>query len=105
MRIKKLVAGATWVQMCTTSQRAKGNQMSRQSITLTRPNDDWLSAQVRSEEYASKSEVVNDLIRKAREIEFIRANLLEAEKIGFSEQTPEQIRQVVKVRLKHAGKM
>lgn len=29
--------------------------MTRQSITLTRPNDEWLKAQVESEEYASIS--------------------------------------------------
>ena len=40
--------------------------MTRQSITLTMPNDDWLKNQLQSKEYSSKSEVVNDLIRKAR---------------------------------------
>ena len=43
--------------------------MPRQSISFTPPNDAWLKAQVKSKEFASKSEVVNDLIRKAREIE------------------------------------
>lgn len=79
--------------------------MSRQSITLTRPNDDWLKAQVESEEFASKSDVVNDLIRKAREIEFIRSTLIEAEQSGFSDRTPEQIRHDARARLKHAGKI
>lgn len=58
--------------------------MSRQSISLTPPNDKWLKAQVESEEFASKSEVVNDLIRKAREIEYVRAKLTKAEQRGFS---------------------
>ena len=40
--------------------------MTRQSISFTTPNNDWLKAQVESEEYTSKSDVVNDLIRKAR---------------------------------------
>jgi antitoxin ParD1/3/4 len=61
--------------------------MTRQSISLTPPNDAWLMAQVESNEYASKSDVVNDLIRKARaaeqEIEHIRAKLVEAERSGF----------------------
>ena len=56
--------------------------MARQSISFTSPNDDWLKAQVQSEEYTSKSEVVNDLIRKARErqheIDWIRARLVES---------------------------
>lgn len=40
--------------------------MSRQSIYFTKPNDDWLKAQVDNKEYSSKSELVNDLIRQAR---------------------------------------
>ncbi len=43
--------------------------MTRQSITLTKPNDEWLKARIESEEYTSKSEIVNDLIRRAREKE------------------------------------
>ena len=58
--------------------------MPRQSISLTPPNDTWLKAQVESEEFTSKSEVVNDLIRKAREIEAIRARLMMAEQSGFT---------------------
>ena len=57
--------------------------MARQSISLTPPNDEWLRAQVDSEEYTSKSEVVNDLIRKAHEIEYIRAKLIRAEQGGL----------------------
>jgi len=79
--------------------------MNRQSISLTRPNDEWLKTQVESEEYASKSEVVNDLIRKAREIEFIRKTLVEAEQSGFSDRTPDQIRSDTRARLKHDGKI
>ncbi|MDP3889045.1 MAG: CopG family transcriptional regulator, partial [bacterium] len=50
--------------------------MSRQSITFTKPNDEWLKAQVTKEEYTSKSELINDLIRQARQqqvqVDFIR---------------------------------
>lgn len=78
--------------------------MTRQSITFTPPNDDWLKSQVESQEYSNKSDVVNDLIRKARqthnEIEVIRAKLIRAEQSGFSDRTPEQIRAAVKSRLK-----
>ena len=63
--------------------------MARQSISLTRPNDDWLKSLVESEEYSSKSEVVNDLIRREREkqkeIDWIRAKLIKAEQNGFTE--------------------
>ena len=53
--------------------------MPRQSISFTPPNEEWLRAQVESQEYTSKSDVVNDLIRKAREIEAIRSKLVLAE--------------------------
>jgi antitoxin ParD1/3/4 len=65
--------------------------MARQSISLTKPNDEWLNAQVGSQEYSSKSEVVNDLIRRERErqrdIELLRAKLEQGEKSGFTEVT------------------
>lgn len=69
--------------------------MSRQSISLTEPNDEWLKSQVENNEYSSKSEVVNDLIRKARgqqvEIDWIRTQLEKAEKSGFTTDSKEQI--------------
>lgn len=40
--------------------------MARQSISFTKPNDEWLKKQVEGQEYSSKSELVNDLIRQAR---------------------------------------
>ena len=79
--------------------------MTRQSISLTRPNDEWLKAQVDSEEYTSKSDVVNDLIRKAREIELIRAKLIRAEQSGFIEQTPADILAEFKEELRADGKL
>ena len=60
--------------------------MPRQSISFTPPNDEWLRAQVESEEFTSKSDVVNDLIRKARENEMIRARLIQAENSQFTSQ-------------------
>ncbi|MFT6872523.1 MAG: antitoxin ParD1/3/4 [Roseivirga sp.] len=62
--------------------------MARQSISLTQPNDEWLKAQVDSNEYSSKSELVNDLIRQARQqqpqIDWIQAKLENAENSGFT---------------------
>ncbi|MCF6252455.1 MAG: type II toxin-antitoxin system ParD family antitoxin [Methylococcaceae bacterium] len=81
--------------------------MTRQSISLTTPNDNWLKSQVESEEYASKSEVVNDLIRKARaaqnEIEIIRAKLIKSEQSGFISQTREEILAEFKEELRQNG--
>jgi len=83
--------------------------MTRQSITLTMPNDDWLKTQVQSKEYTSKSEVVNDLIRKARakqgEIDLIRTKLIKAEESGFTNQTSDEILTEFKDELLHDGKL
>jgi antitoxin ParD1/3/4 len=69
--------------------------MARQSISFTKPNDEWLKAQVDKDEYSSKSELINDLIRQARkqqaQIDWIRAKLERAEESGFTDDTKEQI--------------
>ena len=69
--------------------------MARQSISFTKPNDEWLKAQVDNDEYSSKSELVNDLIRQARsqqaQIDWIRAKLDRSERSGFTDDTKEQI--------------
>ena len=77
--------------------------MPRQSISLTLPNDAWLKAQVESEEFTSKSEVVNDLIRKAREIEAIRARLMMAEQSGFTTQSRADILAEIKAEARRDG--
>ena len=69
--------------------------MSRQSISFSKPNDDWLKNQVENNEYSSKSELINDLIRQARkqqvQIDWIRAKLEKAENSGFSSDTKAEI--------------
>jgi len=69
--------------------------MARQSISFTKPNDEWLKTQVNNAEYTSKSELVNDLIRQARkqqiQVDFIRSKLDKSERSGFSSDTKEQI--------------
>ena len=69
--------------------------MSRQSISFTKPNYDWLKSQVESKEYSSKSELINDLVRQARkqqrQVDWIRAKLEKAEKSGFTDDSKEQI--------------
>jgi antitoxin ParD1/3/4 len=69
--------------------------MSRQSISFTKPNDEWLKAQLDNREYSSKSELINDLIRQARkqqvQIDWIRAKLDRSERSGFTENTKDQI--------------
>lgn len=69
--------------------------MARQSISFTQPNDEWLKNQVDNKEYASKSELVNDLIRQARkqqlQIDWISSKLELAENSGFTKDNKEQI--------------
>ena len=69
--------------------------MGRQSISFTKPNDEWLKAQVDKNEYTSKSELINDLVRQARkqqiQIDWIRAKLDKSESSGFTDDSKEQI--------------
>ena len=69
--------------------------MTRQSISFTQPNDEWLKIQVDSKEYSSKSELINDLVRQARkqqrQIDWISAKLESAENSGFTNDSKEQI--------------
>lgn len=70
--------------------------MTRQSISLANQNDEWLKQQVANEEFSSKSEAVNYLIKQARDrdeyVEFVRMKLDIAEKSGFAKkQTREEM--------------
>lgn len=69
--------------------------MARQSISLTEPNDAWLREQVAKNEYASKSELVNDLIRQARKqqahIDWLRAKIEKAELSGYTQDSKHEI--------------
>ena len=81
--------------------------MVRQSVSLTTPNDAWLNSLIDSEEYGSKSEVINDLIRRARvqqdELTMVRAKLAKAEKSGFVTQSKEGILAEFKEELRRNG--
>lgn len=66
--------------------------MPRQSVTLTESNNSWLNSHVESiGDYANKSELINDLIRRARRAEFINQKLAKAEKSNFVSQSPDEI--------------
>ncbi|RTZ05119.1 CopG family transcriptional regulator [Flavobacterium bomense] len=77
--------------------------MARQSITLANQNDEWLKQQVANEEFTSKSEAVNYLIKQARDrdeyVEFVRMKLDRAEKSGFSTKTKEELLAEIKKKL------
>ncbi len=75
--------------------------MSRQSITLTDKNDDWLRYQVEETgEYNTKSELINDLVRQARRIEEINKKLEASENSGLVEQSSEDMLKEFKYRIK-----
>lgn len=69
--------------------------MRRQSISFTEPNDEWLKSQIENKEYSSKSELVNDLIRQARnqqkQVDWIRMKLEKAEQSGFTSESKAEI--------------
>ena len=77
--------------------------MNRQSISFTEPNDEWLNNMVSSQEYSSKSELVNDLIRQARKqqvhIDWVNRKLELAEESGFTTLNKKEILGESKARL------
>ncbi|MCG7966317.1 MAG: CopG family transcriptional regulator [Candidatus Thiodiazotropha taylori] len=85
----------------------------RASLSISTPNESWLQAQIDSGEFASRSEVVNDLIRKAREkdreAEYIRTKLLASEKSleehGWVKETPNEMLDGFKERARRDGKI
>ena len=81
----------------------------RASLSISTPNENWIQGQIASGEFASRSEVVNDLIRRVREIEVIRARLITAEqsveKHGWVRKTPEQMLDGFKEKARQDGKL
>lgn len=77
--------------------------MIRQSISFTKPNEEWLKEMVSNQEYSSKSELVNDLIRQARnqqvKIDWLSKKLAKAEQSGFTSSTKKEILKESKDRL------
>lgn len=81
----------------------------RASLSISRPNDEWIQAQIASGEFSSRSEVVNDLIRRAREIEVIRQRLIAAEQSvaarGWVTDTPQDMLDGFKENARRDGKL
>ena len=81
----------------------------RASLSISAPNEEWIQAQIASGEFASRSEVVNDLIRRAREIEVIRGRLIAAEQSvlerGWVTETPQQMLDGFKEKARRDGKL
>ena len=79
--------------------------MARQTITVNEPNDRWMKEKIQGNEYASKSELINDLIRRQRELEeernWLRNELIKGEESGISTKTMAEILKEAKKRIKH----
>ncbi len=77
--------------------------MTRQSISLANQNDEWLKKQVEDQEFTSKSEAVNYLIKQAREREeyhhYVQMKIDRGVKSGFSTKTKEELFEEIKKRL------
>ena len=69
--------------------------MPRQSISFSDPNHNWITEKIESKEFKSNSEVVNDALRKVREMESgvaaICQALIDGEQSGISKRTPDDI--------------
>jgi antitoxin ParD1/3/4 len=80
--------------------------MTRQSISLANQNDEWLKQQISKEEFTSKSEAVNYLIKQARDREenhdYVQMKIDRGIKGGFvKKQTREEMLAEFKQRLKN----
>ena len=77
--------------------------MTRQSITLTAPNEEWLKNRVATEDFSSKSEAVNYLIKQARSqeeyYEFVTNKINIAEQSGFSKKSKAELLAEIKSKL------
>ena len=62
--------------------------MTRQSVSLSKKNDEWLKNQIAEDEFNSKSEAINYLIKQARNqkeyYDFVRMKIERGEKSGFA---------------------
>ncbi len=81
----------------------------RASLSLSTPNEEWIQGQIASGEFSSRSEVVNDLIRRAREVEMIRHRLIAAEqslaRYGWVDKSPEEMLDNFKAKARRDGKL
>lgn len=83
--------------------------MVKKSITVTDQQEAWIQAEIAAGNYGTDSELIRAALREKKnrtaELEAIRAALIEGEKSGFSDRTPEDIRASVQKRLRDNGKL
>lgn len=81
----------------------------KKSISITGQQAAWIKAQIASGHYNNDSEIIRAAIREKQEreigVEAIRAALIEGEKSGISDRTPEEIFAAAKRRLRTDGQL
>lgn len=83
--------------------------MHRQSINFTDPNAEWIKTALKTNEYNSASELINDLIRQRRRQDYqaeqsaIRTLVLEGIASGTTDLTAQDIKQQVIKRKQESG--
>lgn len=78
--------------------------MVKKSITVTDQQDHWIKSQIEMGHYGNESEVLRELIRErqlreqdaVKDVETIRAKLIQAEASVFTDQSPEDILREIK---------
>lgn len=79
------------------------------SFSLSSKNKEWLEHQVSDGAFADRSDLVNHLIDLAREREFVRGQLIQAEQSvseqGWVTKTPQQILAEFKEKARKSGKL
>ena len=81
----------------------------RATLSISEPNAEWIQTQIDSKEFSSRSEVLNDLIRRAREIETVRHRLEAAEdsvrEKGWVTKTPNEMLEGFRERAHRDGQL
>jgi antitoxin ParD1/3/4 len=81
----------------------------KKTVNVTDQQEDWIKTQIAGGHYGNDSELIRDLIRKEQarnaELEALRAALIEGEKSGISDRTPEEIFDAVVERKRKRGEL
>ena len=83
--------------------------MVKKSITVTDEQEKWIQAQMATGHYGTDSELIREALREKQqytaEIEAIRAALIEGDKSGISDRSPDEIIQAVIERKRKNGEL
>ena len=81
----------------------------KKSISVTEKQELFIQAQIATGNFVSDSEVIRDALRdkeeRLKQTQILRDALLAGSASGISDETPEEIRESVLIRLKADGKL